>query len=104
MYVRDNIPVELLALEYRWFLENQPSGIGRLHPSGYVESQGRFTERVAAEFRARTDWECAISAVRQNEFAEPMIRINSESAAKRHPDWDETGSWDRMVKFYTEEC
>jgi UDP-glucose 4-epimerase len=101
LYVRDNIPVELLALEYLRYVEKQPAGVSKAYPSGYVEGQGRFTERVAGEFRSRTDWECAITPTEQSEFTEPMIRVNSESAHRNHPDWDETGSWDRMVEFYT---
>ena len=99
-YIRDNIPVSLLALEYKQFLEQQPPGLSRCNPSGYVESQGRFTERVAHEFKARTDWDCQITPTEQAEFTEPMIRINSQLSAPRHPQWDESHFWSQFVDFY----
>ena len=51
LYVRDNIHVDLLAKAYATFAESVPShhGITKLHPSFYVESQGAFAQRFAAE-------------------------------------------------------
>ncbi len=53
-YVRDNIPVELLALEYRRFLEALPDapGFSKLNPSGLIGTQGDFGQRVAQEMRS----------------------------------------------------
>ncbi len=100
LYVRDNIPVDLLAREYLEFVGTQPEGLSKCYPSGYVESQGRFTERVACEFRRRTDWSCEAVPAEQAEFDEPMIRINSRPSALHHPNWDESAFWDHLVDFY----
>ena len=103
LYVRDNIPVDLLAIEYRRYVEEMPPGFSKCHPSGYVETQGVFTERVAREFRERTKWECGLVSTEQSDFSQPLVRINSESAGYRHPAWDESGFWDQLVEYYSAE-
>jgi len=52
-YVRDNIHVSLLAKAYTRFAAGLPDGPGLFsaHPSGYVETQGAFSARVAAAVR-----------------------------------------------------
>src|SRR6516165_10526659 len=54
-YVRDNIPVSLLAKAYSAFVGARPApGMARrLNPSGYTESQGAFTQRLRDEAAAR---------------------------------------------------
>src|SRR5262249_3745265 len=54
-YVRDNIHVSLLAKAYSDFVgASPPLGAARwLNPSGYVESQGAFAERVRRETAVR---------------------------------------------------
>lgn len=100
LYVRDNIPVDLLALEYRNFLKSPPEEVYKHYPSGYVETQGQFTERVGREFRQRTDWKCQLTTTEQTDFAQPMVRSNSEVGPSHHPEWDESGFWDQMVEYY----
>jgi hypothetical protein len=39
--------------------------------------------------------------MRQEDFSEPLERINSEPAAQAIPDWDESAAWDAFVEFYT---
>ena len=47
-YVRDNIHVSLLARAYARFAGRVPAeGFARTNPSGYAESQGAFTLRLA---------------------------------------------------------
>jgi nucleoside-diphosphate-sugar epimerase len=99
-YVRDNIHVQLLAKDYRHFLESlgdQP-GLQRRNPSGIVSDQGSFAHLVAREMRARLGWDCGLELATQTEFAEPLVRINTDSAALRHPNWDETAAWDRLAE------
>ena len=51
-YVRDNIHVSLLAKAYARFAKEVPAaGFTRINPSGYAESQGAFTLRLAQEMR-----------------------------------------------------
>ena len=56
-YVRDNIHVSLLAKAYAAFVAGLPSqaGFSAHHPSGYVETQGGFARRFAAEME-KNDW------------------------------------------------
>ena len=69
-YVRDNIHVSLLAKAYVDFARRRTDGPGfeKLSPSGYVESQGAFAQRFAAEMRPRLDLPCEVNLARQAEF------------------------------------
>ena len=103
LYVRDNIPVDYLAMEYKRYLERLPEGLSRCHPSGYVETQGQFTERVARELRQRTGWKCGLFPTEQTEFAQPRVRVNSETGLRHHREWDESAFWDQMAAYYYSE-
>jgi len=103
LYVRDHIPVDLLALVYaqwaeRAILAREP--LLRLRPSGYVESVGAFAGRVAAETRRRLNWPCACELGRQQEFAEPLVRVNADPAIPAAPNWSEGAFWDSFVQYY----
>lgn len=106
LYVRDNIHVDLLAGCYAWLcgrLGDERAEIPRLAPSGYVESQGAFAMRFAREFGARTGLDCRLDLARQDEFPEPMVRINTDPAVAIAPSWDEAAAWDALVRFYSSE-
>ena len=103
-YLRDNIHVDLLAASYRTFvseLGNGKSLCSKTNPSGYVESQGEFAERVAREVRARTGWPCQLKLARQEDFSEPMQRANLIPAANQVPNWNEKAAWDAFAEFYS---
>ena len=104
VYIRDNIHVSLLALAYRSFCEGLPraAGLWRSGPSGYIESQGAFTRRVAREMAARTGWSCDVGEADQADFPEPLIRTNATLVAREHPDWSEARAWDEMASYYME--
>jgi UDP-glucose 4-epimerase len=101
-YVRDNIHASLLAAAYVQFAEQLPggSGISRTNPSGYIESQGAFAERVAREMRARTNWQCRIECARQTEFDEPRVRINTEPVDGPALGWNESAAWNDFAEWY----
>jgi nucleoside-diphosphate-sugar epimerase len=101
-YVRDNIHVSLLARCYARFVAGLGTapGIARLNPSGYVESQGAFTQRFAAEMRARLHLACEVTLARQTDFSEPRTRINTDPARPLVPDWDEAKAWDDVAAYY----
>lgn len=101
-YVRDNIPVSLLALSYVAFCQALPAraGLSRLAPSGYIEAQGSFARRVAREIGARVSWTCEVTEGVQTDFAEPMIRTNADLAARALPRWSEAAAWDDLAQFY----
>jgi nucleoside-diphosphate-sugar epimerase len=103
-YVRDNIPVDLLAGAYRHFCEETALGHSpclKLNPSGYKETQREFATRVAREVGARTGWKCTLDVQRQTDFSEPMVRVNSQSASALVPDWNEAAFWDGLAGYYS---
>lgn len=103
-YVRDNIHVSLLAKAYASFagtLGNRP-GLSRRNPSGYVETQGAFALRLAAEMRQRLGLECKLALPMQTEFPEPRVRINTDLDDPVSVDWNEQAAWDQFADYYKE--
>jgi UDP-glucose 4-epimerase len=72
-YVRDNIPVSLLAKAYAAFVgaSPPPATIRGLNPSGYAESQGAFAQRLRDEAAARLGRPCRLEFGTQTAFPEP---------------------------------
>ena len=102
-YVRDNIHVSLLARVYARFAAELPeNGFVRLNPSGYVESQGTFAQRVAAQMRPRLGRDCPLELAVQREFPEPRVRINTDVPDVEALAWDEAEAWDGMARWYLE--
>jgi len=102
-YVRDNIHVDLLALAYAKFageVASAKAGCFKINPAGYRESQGEFAQRVAREVKSRTGWACELKLAKQEDFGEPLFRVNTEPAARLAPEWKEKSAWDKFVKFY----
>ncbi len=102
LYVRDNIPVDLLASAYAAFAGELPARRGqvKLNPSHYVESQGAFTARVAAEMSPRLGIDCPFTLLEQNEFDEPKVRINTDRLDGAALGWSESEAWDAEADFY----
>ena len=100
-YVRDNIHVSLLAKVYSRFAAEFPeSTFSRINPSGYIESQGAFTLRLAAEMRPRLDLLCPVELQKQIDFPEPRIRINTDPPNTDALGWNESIAWDEMAEYY----
>ena len=101
-YIRDNIHVSLLAAAYAKFIDETAAGAGRgrLNPSGYVDTQGAFAERFAAAMRPRLGLHCRLEFALQTDFSEPLMRVNTNSAARYVGDWDETAAWDAAAEGY----
>ena len=103
-YLRDNIHVDLLAIAYGGFLNrvaDLKSGAIKLNPSGYVETQGEFAKRVAQEVQKRLGWKCKLELSKQEDFSEPLRRVNTDAVTSQFPDWNETRAWDGFADFYT---
>jgi len=104
-YVRDNIHVDLLAAVYCQFVQRfgEPkTGFIKTNPSGYISKQGEFAQRVAQETRTRVNWTCELKLAQQEDFSEPLNRVNTEPANKLVPDWNEKAAWDAFVGFYAQ--
>lgn len=100
-YVRDNIPVSLLARAYAAFAREVPTGgFCKFNPSGYVETQGAFARRFAMEMAPRLDMPCPIELRRQTEFPEPRVRINTDLLDAAELGWDEARAWDELAAYY----
>lgn len=95
-YIRDNIPVDLLAKEYVRFALSQEEVC---RPSGYVETQGEFAARMAKELEERFCLPCPFICKKQTEFLEPLRRVNSERVAVL---WEEELFWDRLAEYYVQ--
>jgi UDP-glucose 4-epimerase len=105
-YIRDNLPVDLMAAAYEVFASSFSSGArdsSKLNPSGYTGTQRDFSERVAREVRQRTGWNCGLEFQTQSTFTEPLERTNSEPALSLVPHWNEAAAWDRFVRYYCED-
>ena len=100
-YVRDNIHVSLLAKAYSRFATEFPAtGFSRINPSGYAESQGAFTLRMAQEMRPRLECPCLVELKQQIDFPEPRVRINTDVPDVYILGWDESIAWDDMARYY----
>ncbi len=101
-YVRDNIHVSLLAKAYVRFVEDLGGGPNwqRLNPSGYPGSQGSFVRLFADALRGRLGLACEADLERQTEFAEPRVRINTDSLDPVSLGWDEDTAWDELAGYY----
>ena len=103
-YVRDNIHVTLLAKAYRSFVAEQPEqpGCSKVNPSGYIESQGAFAQRFAAQMRPRLKLPCELELCKQLDFQEPRVRINTAPVDGDALGWNEGEAWDQLADFYQE--
>jgi len=101
-YVRDNIPVTLLALAYAGYAESaiakdKPS---RINPSYRPDSQRNFATLFASEMEKRLPFPCKLNFAIQTEFVEPKVRINTDAIAMEDGLWDEADFWDQTAVFY----
>ena len=98
-YIRDNIPVTLLALGFAKWVEECPDTIGRSSyaPSGYISSMSEFVERVAKAFRSRLNLECTVEIETQTELSQPMILVNKTPLQGLFTEWDEVAFWDSLI-------
>ena len=101
-YVRDNIPVSLLAKSYAGFVGEAPAAAvsRRLNPSFYPESQGTFAERVRREVSTRLGLCCDLELADQTAFPEPAVRINTDLQDPEELNWHEAAAWDQFVQYY----
>lgn len=100
-YVRDNIHVSLLAETYCAFVSTLPQeGAHKIRPSGYAERQGAFAQRFAREIGSRLKLATPLEEIRQADFSEPPIRINTDVAHHIERDWHEHAAWNDLADYY----
>ena len=100
-YIRDNIPVALLANYYTHFCNDFINGKqSKISPSSFAGSQGSFTQIVANEVKKRTNWNCEFVLDKQTNFAEPMDRIGVDKIAEVENDFSYSNFWDEFVNYY----
>jgi UDP-glucose 4-epimerase len=101
-YVRDNIPVSLLARAYAEFVGANPApgAVRRRNPSFYPESQGAFAERVRREVTTRLGLRCDLELGQQTAFPEPVVRINTDLLDLEALGFSEAQAWDEFVQYY----
>lgn len=98
LYVRDNVPVDLMALAYNAMAEGAYGAY--CGPSGYAGSVGAFFERMAAEVRPRTGWDCPLTLAETQAFAEPMERVSLTELDRDALGWSEEAFWDAYADHY----
>ena len=101
-YVRDNIHVSLLSKAYVHFATALAAGVSRINPSGYVESQGSFTHRLAGAMRERLRLKCEFVLRSRTDFSEPRIRINTDVVDAAALSWSEETAWDEFADYYAQ--
>jgi nucleoside-diphosphate-sugar epimerase len=100
-YVRDNLPISLAADLYAASVAKVGQlGFVRVSPSGYVESQGAFSERVARELGPRLGLGARVRLGTQTDFSEPLMRVNTQSVLVHAPEGAITAFWDDYARFY----
>lgn len=101
LYLRDNIPVTLLAAAYADFTGRLPgSGFCCFNPSFYAETQGAFAQRFADEMSPRLNIATPLEFADQRDFPEPEIRVNTDRLEPAALGWSETDFWDDMAGYY----
>ncbi|MBJ7450051.1 MAG: hypothetical protein JHC93_06830 [Parachlamydiales bacterium] len=98
-YIRDNIPVTLLAKSYAWLINNLD--INKVfQPSGYVGSQKKFVQKVMTEMSSRFNKKLNVTFKKQSFFTEPRIRTNSDNLNWQEMGWNESFFWDQLAEYY----
>ena len=85
-YVRDNIHVSLLAKAYVHFCSTLANGVSRINPSGYIESQGSFAQRVAGEMRGRLGLKCEVELKAQSRLLRASNSYQHRLSRRQNPE------------------
>ena len=96
-YIRDNIPINLLAKAYVSFAQSSADSI---RPSFYVGTQEAFAKRFAKEMEERLQINCQLIFQKQTQFSEPRIRINSDYLSPEEHQWDEKEFWNDLANYF----
>ncbi len=102
LYIRDNVPVSLLAKSYAVFAESltEEVGFSKFSPSFRPETQASFVENFSKEMQKRWGLACEYEIKNQVDFPEPRVRINSDLIDPLGYQWNEPAAWDELADFY----
>jgi nucleoside-diphosphate-sugar epimerase len=96
-YVRDYVPVALMADAYVRFAEKLAPGTRmKTTPSCYAETQAHFARRFAGEIGTRLALETPLEFAVQTVFDEPLTRVGTDPVAR---DGQDT-AWDGLAQYY----
>lgn len=101
-YVRDNIPVSLLAKAYASFAESftaQHQSL-QMNPSFRPESLKKFSLHFSKEMEKRWHMPCPLIFHSQTIFNEPAMRINTDVIDWQAEKWHEASFWDSLAAYY----
>lgn len=96
-YIRDNIPVTLLAKAYVYFIEKK---IPKWNPSYRPENIYTFASKFAKEMEQRISIACPFTCSLSPIYTEPIVRTNFDPIPLVELDWKETKFWDELAEFY----
>ncbi len=107
LYIRDNIPVNLLSAYYTSFLNKiildsaQINTDLKLAPTGIIGTNQSFADKVSFEFSKRLNKVFKVEYLSQVDFSEPLFRVNYDSdltLSIKH--FNESEFWDNYVSYY----
>lgn len=100
-WVRDNIPVPLMAADYAACVEHAAQGEAvRRTPSHLVASNLEYARRIGQEFAARWERPCPVGIDAVLDTGEPHLRIGADRVDWSDHDLDETTFWDDHAAYY----
>ena len=102
-YLRDNIHISLLAAVYADFVCRFACGrraAAVVRPCGYVEKQSAFARRFAREMQKRWQLPCKLNFAKQSDFAEPLVRVNTDVINAAALGWSAKPAWDAIADYY----
>ncbi len=101
-YIRDNVPVDLLAKAYSYMVSNiyEDNFSYKMNPSGYIESNLDFVKRFSLELSKRFNLPCEFHIEKQNSFDEPKVRYNTDNLFNIFKEYEEVVFWDNLALYY----
>ncbi len=102
-YIRDYVPVDLLAISYSNIIGSFIAGKHPLEyfsPSYFVMSNRDMSKLYASEISSRIGQNLEIQFGEQNDYAESRVRINKDSLHQLIENWSLEEFWDSVATDY----
>ena len=100
LYVRDYVPITLLREHYANIMQDSfEKGLQKVFkPSFYAETNLAFVSRYAQELRIRSKINSKFLYSADNNYLEPLIRINTEQLSQTLTNIEEKKVWDKIIE------